>query len=79
MAGLFLMMLVRMSSVVLSHEQVELLVRTRDLLEELIETLSVMGDREMVEAVRRGEEDLKAGRRRGYREFIGELRKSGEI
>jgi hypothetical protein len=33
----------------------------------------------MVEAIRKGKEDLKAGRTRSYEEFIEELRKSDEI
>lgn len=68
-----------MGSVVLDHEQMEILLKTKSLLEELIETLDIMADREMVEAIRRGEEDLKAGRTRSYREFIEELEKSDEI
>jgi len=68
-----------MGSVVLDREQMELLLKTKNLLEELIETMDIMADREMVEAVRRGEADLKAGRTRSYREFVEELRKSDEI
>jgi hypothetical protein len=64
---------------VLDREQMELLLKTKNLLEELIETLDIMADREMVEAIRKGKEDLKAGRTRSYEEFIEELRKSDEI
>ncbi|MBS7643235.1 hypothetical protein KEJ26_01380 [Candidatus Bathyarchaeota archaeon] len=68
-----------MSSVVLDREQMELLLKTKNLLEELIETLDIPADRKMVEAIRMGEEDLKAGRTRSYKEFIEELRKADEI
>jgi hypothetical protein len=71
--------LVEMGSVVLDREQMELLVKTKNLLEELIETLDIIADRKMMEAIRRGEEDLKAGRTRSYEEFVEELRKSDEI
>jgi hypothetical protein len=47
-----------------------LLHKTKNLLEELIETMDILADREMVEAIRKGEEDLKAGRTRSYEEFI---------
>ncbi|WP_309492292.1 hypothetical protein [Candidatus Hecatella orcuttiae] len=72
-------MLIEMDSVVLNREQTELLVRTKNLLEELIETLDILANREMVKAIRRGEADLKAGRTRSYEEFVEELRKSDEI
>jgi hypothetical protein len=71
--------LVEMNSLILDREQLELLIRTKNLLEELIETLDIMADREMMEAVRRGEEDLKTGRTRNYEEFIKELKEANEI
>jgi len=77
--GLCFSSVVGMGSVVLAREQMELLVKTKNLLEELIETLDILADREMVKAIRRGEEDLKAGRTRSYEGFIEELRKSNEI
>jgi len=68
-----------MGSVVLDRKQMELLLKTKNLLEELVETLDIMADRGLVEAIRRGEEDLKAGRTRSYEGFIEELRRSDEI
>jgi len=68
-----------MGSVVLDRKQMELLLKTKNLLEELVETLDIMSDRGLVEAIRRGEEDLKAGRTRSYEGFIEELRRSDEI
>jgi len=63
----------------LDREQVELLKRTRDLLEELIETLDIMADQAMIDAIKEGEKDFEAGRTRKYNEFIEELRDSNEI
>ena len=63
----------------LDREQVELLKRTRDLLEELIETLDIMADEAMTDAIKEGEKDFEAGRTRKYNEFIEELRDSNGI
>ncbi len=68
-----------MARIVLDEEDRRLLLRAIRLLEDILETLEVMGDRESMEAVREAEEDLKAGRVRNYDEFIKELRSSGEI
>ncbi len=68
-----------MARIVLDEEDRRLLLRAIRLLEDILETLEVMGDRESMEAVREAEEDLKAGRVRSYDEFIKELRSSGEI
>ncbi|MBM5805007.1 MAG: hypothetical protein FJZ49_02910 [Candidatus Verstraetearchaeota archaeon] len=68
-----------MGPLVLGTEQMEPLLRTKDLLEELIETMDIMSDRNLMEAIRRGEDDLKAGRTRDYGEFIEELMKSNAI
>jgi len=59
-----------MGPLVLGNEQMEPLLRTKALLEELIETMDIMSDRNMMESIRRGEDDLKAGRTRDYGEFI---------
>lgn len=68
-----------MTTVILDREQVELLKRTRDLLEELIETLDIMADQTMMDAIKEGEEDLESGQTRKYNEFIEELRNSDEV
>jgi len=71
--------MLEMSDYILTEEDRELLLRVNRLLEEVVETLEVMGDDETVKAIREAEEDLKAGRVRGYDEFVEELRRSGEI
>ena len=63
----------------MTDEDRKLLLRVNQLLEEVLETLEVMSDKETVEAIREAEEDVKAGRIRGYYEFVEELRRSGEI
>ena len=61
----------------MTDEDRKLLLRVNQLLEEVLETLEVMSDKETVEATRETEEDVKAGRVRGYDEFVEELRQSG--
>ena len=65
--------------VLLSDEDRALLLKVSILLEELLETLDVLADEEALKAIKEAEEDVKAGRVRGYNEFIEELKKSGEI
>jgi len=65
--------------VLLSDEDRALLLKVSILLEELLETLDVLEDEEALKAIKEAEEDVKAGRVRGYNEFIEELKKSGEI
>lgn len=68
-----------MTTVILDREQVELLKRTLGLLEGLIETLDIMADQAMMDAIKEGEEDLESGQNRKYNEFSEELRNSNEI
>ena len=68
-----------MSGSILTDEDRRLLLRVSRLLEEVLETLEVASDQETVKAIREAEEDVKAGRVRGYDEFMEELRRSGEI
>ena len=63
----------------LTDEDRALLLKVSGLLEELLETLDTLKDKEAMEAIREAEEDVKAGRVRDYDEFIEELKKAGEI
>jgi PHD/YefM family antitoxin component YafN of YafNO toxin-antitoxin module len=65
--------------VLLTEEDRALLLKVSSLLEEIIETFDVLRDEETMRSVREAEEDLRAGRVRGYGEFIEELKKSGKI
>jgi len=62
-----------MASILNKHE-IELLVHTRALLEEILETLEISSDPQASKALREGLRDLKAGRVRPYRKFARELR-----
>ncbi len=61
------------SSTLLTDEDRRLLMRVSSLLEELLETLEVLEDRELLSAIREAEEDLKVGRVRPYDEVAREL------
>jgi hypothetical protein len=63
----------------LTDEDRTLLLRVSSLLEEVIETFDILNDEDAMMAIREAQDDMKAGRVRGYDEFIGELKKSGEI
>jgi len=64
---------------ILTDEDRALLLRVSKLLEEVIETLEIMKDKESVKALKEAEEDIKAGRVRSYNDFVKELKSSGEI
>jgi len=57
----------------LSQKEVKLITETRDLLEELLETLEIMGDKNLMEEIRKAQEDIKEGRVRDFDEFVKEL------
>ena len=67
------------SNVLLTEEDRALLLKVSSLLEEIIETLEILEDEEAMKSIREAEEDVKAGRVRGYRDFLKELKESGEI
>ncbi|HDI01251.1 MAG TPA: hypothetical protein ENF78_02360 [Candidatus Bathyarchaeota archaeon] len=62
----------------LTDEDRELLRRVHALLEEVLETLEILADKELMKALKEAEEDVRAGRVRDYEEFIKELREAGE-
>jgi hypothetical protein len=56
----------------LTDEDQALLLKVSSLLEEIIETFEILEDEDLLESIREAEEDVKAGRARGYNEFIKE-------
>jgi len=63
----------------LTNEDRELLLKVRNLLEEIVETLDILEDKDTMESIKEAEDDIKKGRLRDYKEFIEELRNSGDI
>lgn len=62
-----------MATILKKHE-LKLLLDTRNILEEILETLEVAGDPRTVKALQEGLRDVKAGRVRSYREPMAQLR-----
>lgn len=52
--------------------EIELLIRTRDILEEILETVEVSSDPRLLKGLTEGLRDLKAGRVRPYKDFVKE-------
>jgi hypothetical protein len=55
------------------------LVHTRELLDEILETLEVSSDPRTSKALKEGLRDMKNSRVRPYRDFVKELRSSHEL
>ena len=49
------------------------LVEIREKVDALIETLEILSDEELVESIRRAEEDVREGRVRALEEFLKDL------
>jgi hypothetical protein len=59
--------------VLFEKDAIHTLVQTRDLLEEILETLDIMADEEMMKKISIADEDVKEGRIRDFDEFLREL------
>ncbi len=64
---------------ILKKQEIQLLLHTRELLDDILETLEVSKDPHVSKALREGLKDLRTGRVRPYREFARELRSSHEL
>ena len=66
-------------SVLLTDEDRALLIKVSNLLEEIVETFSILEDKEMMASIKQAENDIKAGKVRDYDEFLSELKQAGKI
>jgi hypothetical protein len=66
------------SNVLLTDEDRALLLKATGLLEGIIEPLEILEDEDIMKSIKEAEEDVKAGRARGYNDFLKELKQSGE-
>ncbi len=57
---------------ILTDEDRVLLLKVSKMLEEIIETLEIREDEEMMKAIKEAEEDIKAGRVRSYDDLMRE-------
>jgi len=53
--------------------------KIRSLMEELLETIDILGNSEELGAIRESLEQVKRGETRSWDEYVDELRKKGEI
>jgi len=53
--------------------------KIRSLMEELLETINILGNSEELGAIRESLEQVKRGETRSWDEYVDELRKKGEI
>jgi len=59
--------------VLFEEDTIHTLIQTRDLLEEILETLDIMADEELMKKVSIAEKDAKEGRTRDFDEFLEEM------
>lgn len=64
---------------VFDKEVLELLLQTRNLLEEVLETMDILADEEMMEAIKESEEEIRKGEARDFKEFVEELGLEDEL
>ena len=66
-------------NILLTDEDRALLVKVSSLLEEVVETVAILEDKEAMSCLKQAENDVKAGRVRDYDDFLKELKDTGEI
>ena len=67
------------TNVLLTDDDRALLVKVSDLLEEVVESFSILEDEEAMLGLNKAEKDVKAGNVRDYNDFFKELNEFGEI
>ena len=63
----------------LNDEDRSLLLKVSNLLEEIIETLDITEDKELMKSIEEAEKDVKSGNIRDYNAFRTELKRSGDL
>ncbi|MGB3459403.1 MAG: hypothetical protein WBB08_08945 [Halobacteriota archaeon] len=58
---------------VFDKNAVELLFQTRNLLDEVLETMDVLADEELMKAIRESEDAIEKGETRDLKDFVKEL------
>ena len=60
-------------TVLFEEDTIHTLVQTRDLLEEILETLDIMADGELMKKISMAEKDARDGRTRDFDDFLEEI------
>lgn len=66
-------------TITVDKQVIDNLIKTRNLIEELLETLDVLADKDILLAIEESEKELKEGKARLFREFIKEEGLEDEI
>ena len=61
------------SASIFDKDAVELLLQTRNLLDEVLETMDIIADEKLMKKIAEAEMDVKDGRARDFDEFLEEL------
>ena len=69
----------RMSKTLLTAKDKKLLLETKRLMEEVLETEEILADRELMTSIRRSLEDVKAGRVTSLEQLRRELKSRGKL
>jgi hypothetical protein len=64
---------------VFDKDALELLFQTRNLLDEVLETVDVLADEELMKAIRESEDEIKRGEARDLKDFVKELGLENEL
>jgi len=59
---------------VFDKDAVKVLINTRDMLEEMLETIDIVADEEMMRKIDLAERDVKQGKVRDFDDFLEELK-----
>ena len=58
---------------IFDRDVLKLLLQMRDLLEEILETIDILADKELMDAIVESEKEIKEGKTRDFRDLIKEL------
>lgn len=58
---------------VFDKNDLELLFQTRNLLDEVLETLDILADEDLMKAIRESEDEIERGETRDLKDFVKEL------
>ena len=58
---------------VFDKNDLELLFQTRNLLDEVLETLDILADEDLMQAIRESEDEIERGETRDLKDFVKEL------
>ncbi|MGB2726897.1 MAG: hypothetical protein WBD09_00270 [Halobacteriota archaeon] len=64
---------------VFDKEALELLFQTRSLLDEVLETMDILADEELMKAIRESEDEVEKGEARDLKDFVKELGLENEL